>query len=85
MDNRAYIPRYGVVMTAYNAAGEPEYHRLSRQIVLFCVERRKAWRMLQSRAGIANEDYLNQKELLAALVKGNLSLETFLREEAVVN
>ena len=27
---------------------------LSRQLVLFCVERRKAWRMLQSKAGIEN-------------------------------
>ena len=40
---------------------------LSRQMVLFCVERRKAWRMLQSRAGVRNVDYEAQKAVRAAL------------------
>ena len=30
---------------------------VSRQMVLFAVERRKAWRMLQSKAGVVNKDY----------------------------
>ncbi|OGG97274.1 MAG: oxidoreductase [Candidatus Lambdaproteobacteria bacterium RIFOXYD2_FULL_50_16] len=30
---------------------------ISRQLVLFCVERRKNWRMIQSMAGIQSEDY----------------------------
>ena len=34
---------------------------LSRQLVLFCVERRKAWRMLQSKAGIENREYKAQR------------------------
>jgi hypothetical protein len=29
---------------------------VSRQMVLFAVERRKAWRMLQSKAGVTNKD-----------------------------
>jgi pyruvate-ferredoxin/flavodoxin oxidoreductase len=41
---------------------------------LFAVERRKAWRMLQSKAGVVNKDYLAQKSLLAKLDKGELSL-----------
>jgi hypothetical protein len=32
---------------------------------MFCVERRKAWRMLQSKAGIVNKEYLAQKAILA--------------------
>ena len=36
----------------------------SRQVVLFCIERRRAWRMLQSKAGITNPDYLAQRATL---------------------
>jgi pyruvate-ferredoxin/flavodoxin oxidoreductase len=43
-------------------------------MVLFAVERRKAWRMLQSKAGVANKDYVAQKSLLARLDKGELQL-----------
>ncbi len=39
------------------------YYALSRQLVMFCVERRKAWRMLQSKAGIVNKEYAAQKRL----------------------
>ena len=41
--------------------------KLSRQMVLFCIERRKAWRYLQGRAGIENPDYAAQKATLAAI------------------
>jgi pyruvate-ferredoxin/flavodoxin oxidoreductase len=44
-------------------------------MVLFAVERRKAWRMLQSKAGMVNKDYLAQKALLAKLDKGELRLD----------
>lgn len=37
--------------------GNIEYRAMSRHLVLFCVEPRKAWRMLQSKAGIADKDY----------------------------
>jgi pyruvate-ferredoxin/flavodoxin oxidoreductase len=62
-------------------------------MVLFSVERRKAWRMLQSKAGVANKDYQAQKVLLAKLDKGELQLadvqaqtkELFDAEEAKLN
>jgi pyruvate-ferredoxin/flavodoxin oxidoreductase len=40
---------------------------------MFCVERRKAWRMLQSKAGIVNKDYVAQKAILAEVDAGKLS------------
>jgi pyruvate-ferredoxin/flavodoxin oxidoreductase len=49
--------------------GKPQWFAVSRQMVLFAVERRKAWRMLQSKAGVVNKDYLEQKVLLASLDK----------------
>jgi pyruvate-ferredoxin/flavodoxin oxidoreductase len=50
------------------------HYAVSRQMVLFAVERRKAWRMLQSKAGVTNKDYLAQKSFLAKLDKGELPL-----------
>jgi pyruvate-ferredoxin/flavodoxin oxidoreductase len=41
---------------------------------LFSVERRKAWRMLQSKAGIASKDYQAQKALLRKVDAGELPL-----------
>ena len=32
--------------------------------MLFCIERRRAWRMLQSKAGIENPDYKAQRATL---------------------
>jgi pyruvate-ferredoxin/flavodoxin oxidoreductase len=55
--------------------GEIEYRALSRQLVLFCVERRKAWRMLQSKAGIVNKEYKAQRAILADFDAGKLSRE----------
>ena len=46
-----------------------------RQLVMFCVERRKAWRMLQSKAGIVNREYLAQKAILADVDAGKISVE----------
>lgn len=43
-------------------------------MVLFAVERRKAWRMLQSKAGVTNKDYQAQRALVARLDKGELQL-----------
>ena len=45
---------------------------------MFCVERRKAWRLLQSKAGIVNKEYAAQKALLAEVESGKLPLEEFL-------
>jgi len=45
---------------------------------MFCTERRKAWRMLQSKAGIVNKEYAAQRELLAEVDSGKLPLAEFL-------
>jgi pyruvate-ferredoxin/flavodoxin oxidoreductase len=44
-------------------------------MVMFCVERRKAWRMLQSKAGIVNREYQAQKAILAEVDAGKLTQE----------
>ncbi|MBF0196814.1 MAG: oxidoreductase, partial [Planctomycetes bacterium] len=63
--HRAFVPEFGVYAIEYNKDGEPVYYMLSRHMVLFCVERRRAWRMMQSRAGVENLDYVAQKEHLS--------------------
>ena len=65
--HRAYIPKNGVYATEYKEDGTPIHHVLSRQMVVFCVERRRNWRMLQSKIGITNVDYEAQKEHMKAL------------------
>jgi len=72
--HRAYIPDFGVYIT-FDNDGKTEYRALSRQLVMFCVERRKAWRMLQSKAGVVNKEYQAQKAILADLDAGKLSLD----------
>ncbi len=72
-NHRSCVPNFGVYIKA-EIGGKMKYFAVSRQMVLFAVERRKAWRMLQSKAGITNKDYLAQKALLAKLDKGELQL-----------
>ena len=50
--------------------GKMRYYAVSRQMVLFAVERRKAWRMLQSKAGVVNKDYLAQKGVCSKRIDG---------------
>jgi pyruvate-ferredoxin/flavodoxin oxidoreductase len=76
--HRSYVPDFGVYITIQSANGELEFRSLSRQLVLFCVERRKAWRMLQSKAGIENREYKAQRSLLADVDSGKISKEDFL-------
>src|SRR5438034_11228711 len=64
-DHRSYVPDFGVYIKVQGAKGDVEYRSISRQLVLFCVERRKAWRMLQSKAGIENREYKAQRSVLA--------------------
>jgi pyruvate-ferredoxin/flavodoxin oxidoreductase len=74
-DHRSYLPPFNVY-TYYEAPdGTMKPFLMSRQMVLFCVERRKNWRMLQSRAGIVNEDYEAQKKVLAKYEKGEIPKE----------
>jgi pyruvate-ferredoxin/flavodoxin oxidoreductase len=70
--HRAFIPDFGVYIQ-FEENGKTEYRAISRQLVLFCVERRKAWRMLQSKAGIQNKEYAAQKAILAEVDAGKLS------------
>jgi pyruvate-ferredoxin/flavodoxin oxidoreductase len=69
-EHRSYVPDFGVYITIPGAKGDVEYRSLSRQLVLFCVERRKAWRMLQSKAGIENKEYKAQRSILAEVDAG---------------
>ncbi len=69
------MPDFGVYIKVQGAGGEVEYRTLSRQLVLFCVERRKAWRLLQSKAGIENREYKAQRAILAEVDSGKISKE----------
>jgi len=72
--HRAYVPDFGVAIQVQ--VGDAVEHRaISRQLVLFCVERRKAWRLLQSKAGIENSDYEAQRSILADVDAGRVSRE----------
>jgi pyruvate-ferredoxin/flavodoxin oxidoreductase len=82
--HRAYTPDFGVYITVEDG-GKTTFYALSRQLVMFCVERRKSWRMLQSKAGIVNREYLAQKAILADVDAGKLSLdELFTRGHELV-
>jgi len=72
--HRSCVPNFGVYVKA-EIDGKLRYYAVSRQMVLFAVERRKAWRMLQSKAGVVNKDYLAQKALLRKIDAGELKLE----------
>ena len=76
-EHRSYVPDFGVYIRVQGPSGAPEYRAISRQLVLFCVERRKAWRMLQSKAGIENREYKAQRSLLADVDAGKVSKEHF--------
>src|SRR6266699_6144779 len=73
--HRSYVPDFGVYIRVQGTNGSTEYRSLSRQLVLFCVERRKAWRMLQSKAGIENREYKAQRSILADVDAGRISRE----------
>ncbi|HXY25506.1 MAG TPA: 2-oxoacid:acceptor oxidoreductase family protein [Candidatus Acidoferrum sp.] len=84
-DHRAYVPDFGVYIKLPGDTCEPEYRAISRQLVLFCVERRKAWRMLQSKAGIQNKEYRAQRSILADVDAGKISTEElFARGEQLI-
>ena len=71
--HRSFVPNFGCFIKA-EINGKFKSYAVSRQMVLFAVERRKAWRMLQSKAGVVNKDYPAQKALLAKLDKGEIAL-----------
>jgi pyruvate-ferredoxin/flavodoxin oxidoreductase len=73
-NHRSFVPNFGAYIKA-EFEGKIRYYSVSRQMVLFAVERRKAWRMLQSRAGVVNKDYLAQKAFLKKVDAGEVPLE----------
>jgi pyruvate-ferredoxin/flavodoxin oxidoreductase len=70
---RAFVPDFGVYVKTEDEEGRPRTYALSRQLVLLCVERRKSWRLLQSKAGVDNLEYRAQRALLGRLEKGELA------------
>jgi pyruvate-ferredoxin/flavodoxin oxidoreductase len=79
------VPDFGVCLKVQGTNGGVEYRSISRQLVLFCVERRKAWRMLQSKAGIENREYQAQRALLADVDAGRIAKEDlFAHAEALL-
>ena len=72
-EHRAFVPDFGVYIKA-EMNGKIRFYAVSRQMVLFAVERRKAWRMLQSKAGQENKDYKAQRALLAKVDKGEITV-----------
>ncbi len=72
-DHRSFVPDFGVYIKVQADNGGIEYRALSRQLVLFCVERRKAWRMLQSKAGVENREYKAQRAILADVDAGKMT------------
>jgi len=77
-DHRAFVPDWGVYIVVDNPTGSGVRHlAVSRQVVLFCVERRKAWRMLQSKAGKDNLEYRAHRSLLAKADSGAIALDEF--------
>ncbi|MBM3846938.1 MAG: oxidoreductase, partial [Verrucomicrobia bacterium] len=71
--HRSHVPNFGCWIKA-EIDGAFKWFAVSRQMVLFAVERRKAWRMLQSKAGVTNKDYQAQKGFLAKVDKGEIPL-----------
>ena len=71
-EHRAYVPDFGVTIEVEDGDGAFRTLVLSRIMVLFCVERRRSWRMLQSRAGIINLDYEAQKKALVAFQEADI-------------
>ena len=81
-EHRAFVPDFGVYLKADVGDGRIRTLTLSRQMVLFCVERRKSWRLLQSKAGVENAEYKAQRAVLAKVDAGEIPLEDFLAKPA---
>ena len=77
-EHLSYIPDFEVAIQVDTGKEAMQWMSLSRQMVLYCVERRKAWRLLQSKAGIDNLDYQAQRSLLKKQDEGSLERAEFL-------
>jgi pyruvate-ferredoxin/flavodoxin oxidoreductase len=76
-DHRPFVPDRGVYIEADGTGDKAVFYLVSRQRMLFCVEGRKSWRMLQSRAGIAGNDGMVHKALLAKVDSGEIPMANF--------
>jgi len=74
-NHRAYIPVKGLYTDIVDDNGKRKRMGISRQLALFTIERRKNWRMIQSKGGLKNIDYLAQKELLKRYDQEKVSKE----------
>lgn len=74
---RSYVPEFGVYFMIEQPDGSMTPMLMSRQMVLFAVERRKNWRMMQSRAGVENADHKAQVELLKRFDNGDIEDDAF--------
>ncbi len=72
-ESRAYIPDFGVYIKYDAGNGKHIPMKMTRQMVLFNVKRRKAWRMPPSHAGVINKDYVAQKPSLPRSRKAKLA------------
>jgi pyruvate-ferredoxin/flavodoxin oxidoreductase len=72
--HRSYVPDFGVYVEVEDGKGNVKAMSVSRQLVLYCVERRKSWRMLQSKAGVTNIDYLAQKAALTSFEEDDVPM-----------
>ena len=80
-NHRAHVTDFATyIEVEVDGSDKPQCIALSRQMVLFCVERRRAWRMLQSRAGIANKEWRAQQSLLKKVDSGKIELSEFLEK-----
>ncbi len=77
--HRSFVPDFGAFIRTESEDGKLEIYSVSRQLVLLCVERRKAWRLLQSKAGVINAEYRAQRAVLARADKGELPREEIWR------
>jgi len=75
--HRSFVPEPGVYTMIEGPDGQLQPIGLSRQMVLFCVERRKSWRMLQSKAGIVNYDRKAQERVLREFDSGKIPEDVF--------
>jgi pyruvate-ferredoxin/flavodoxin oxidoreductase len=72
--HRSYVEDFNVFIEIEDTSGNVKPIACSRQLVLFAVERRKAWRMLQSKAGVENIDYIAQKQALASFDEDGVAM-----------
>ncbi|GMQ92799.1 MAG: hypothetical protein BMS9Abin12_0276 [Acidimicrobiia bacterium] len=72
--HRSYVEDFSIFIEVEDTSGNVKPLAISRQLVLFAVERRKSWRMLQSKAGVENLDYLAQKEALTSFDEDGVAM-----------